>query len=51
MKALASEMTANFSKRLSPLGVVVRKLTGDTQLTKNEIANTQVSDDVMIRAL
>ena len=42
MKALAAEMTANFSKRLSSLGVSVRELTGDMQLTKKEIANTQV---------
>ena len=42
MKALAAEMTANFSKRLASLGVSVRELTGDMQLTKKEIANTQV---------
>ena len=42
MKALAAEMTANFSKRLSPLGVSVRELTGDMQLTKSEIMKTQM---------
>lgn len=42
MKALAAEMTANFNKRLSPLGVCVRELTGDMQLTKQEIQQTQM---------
>lgn len=42
MKALAAEMTSNFSKKLAPLGVVVRELTGDMQLTKKEIQETQV---------
>lgn len=42
MKALASEMTRNFSKRLAPIGLKVRELTGDTQLTRKEIAETQV---------
>ena len=42
MKALASEMVASFSKRLLPLGVTVRELTGDMQLTKQEIQKTQV---------
>ncbi|CAG0885534.1 unnamed protein product [Cyprideis torosa] len=42
MKALAAEMTATFGKRLSPLGIIVRELTGDMQLTKTEILNTQV---------
>lgn len=42
MKALAAEMTESFGKRLQPLGVVVRELTGDMQLTKKEIAETQV---------
>ena len=42
MKALAAEMTENFGKRLGPLGVAVRELTGDMQLTKTEIKNTQV---------
>ncbi|GAX76248.1 hypothetical protein CEUSTIGMA_g3692.t1 [Chlamydomonas eustigma] len=42
MKALAAEVTANFSKRLEPLGLVVRELTGDMQLTKKELAETQM---------
>ncbi|XP_014472478.1 PREDICTED: activating signal cointegrator 1 complex subunit 3 [Dinoponera quadriceps] len=42
MKALAAEMTANFNKRLSALGVKVREYTGDMQLTKQEIQQTQM---------
>lgn len=42
MKALAAEMTQNFSVRLKELGINVRELTGDMQLTKKEIANTQL---------
>ena len=43
MKALASEMTDNFSKRLSKsVGLVVKELTGDMQLTWEEIKRTQV---------
>lgn len=42
MKALAAEMTVNFNKRLSPMGVCVRELTGDMQLTKQEIQQTQM---------
>ena len=42
MKALAAEMTAGFGKRLEPLGITVRELTGDMSLTKTEIANTQM---------
>ncbi|KYQ56449.1 Activating signal cointegrator 1 complex subunit 3 [Trachymyrmex zeteki] len=42
MKALAAEMTANFNKKLGPLGVCVRELTGDMQLTKQEIQQTQM---------
>ena len=42
MKALAAEMVRNFGKRLEPLGISVRELTGDMQLTKTEIMNTQV---------
>jgi activating signal cointegrator complex subunit 3 len=42
MKALAQEVVEKFSQRLSPLGMVVRELTGDMQLTKNEIAQTQI---------
>lgn len=42
MKALAAEMTNYFSKRLEPLGIVVKELTGDMQLSKSEILRTQV---------
>lgn len=42
MKALAQEVVEKFSSRLSPLGIVVKELTGDMQLTKREIAETQV---------
>ncbi|XP_065574248.1 activating signal cointegrator 1 complex subunit 3-like [Artemia franciscana] len=42
MKALAAEMARNFSQRLEPLGISVRELTGDMQLTKSEIAKTQM---------
>ena len=42
MKALAAEMVRNFGTRLSPLGVSVKELTGDMQLTKTEIHRTQV---------
>ena len=42
MKALAAEMVGNFSKRLEPLGIVVKELTGDMQLTKKEVLETQI---------
>lgn len=42
MKALAGEMTTAFSHRLGPLNVVVRELTGDMQLTKRELEETQM---------
>ncbi|XP_031090606.1 DExH-box ATP-dependent RNA helicase DExH14 isoform X2 [Ipomoea triloba] len=42
MKALAAEVTMTFSKRLSPLNVTVRELTGDMQLSKNELEETQM---------
>ena len=42
MKALAAEMVQNFGKRLSSLGISVKELTGDMQLTKAEILRTQV---------
>jgi activating signal cointegrator complex subunit 3 len=35
-------MVNNFSKRLSPLGINVRELTGDMQLSKKEIQFTQI---------
>ncbi|OLL22002.1 putative helicase mug81 [Neolecta irregularis DAH-3] len=42
MKALAAEIVQKFSKKLEWLGVVVRELTGDMQLTKSEIVKTQI---------
>ena len=42
MKALAQEVVAKFSERLASLGLRVRELTGDMQLTKREIAETQL---------
>ncbi|KAG2374583.1 hypothetical protein C9374_010602 [Naegleria lovaniensis] len=42
MKALAAEMVENFSKRLAPLGIVVKEMTGDMQLTKQEVQQTQM---------
>ncbi|XP_022081843.1 activating signal cointegrator 1 complex subunit 3-like [Acanthaster planci] len=42
MKALAAEMVRNFGGRLAPLGIAVKELTGDMQLTKSEIAKTQM---------
>lgn len=42
MKALAAEMVRNFSKRLESLGMVVRELTGDMQLSKAEIMKTHM---------
>lgn len=42
MKALAAEVVAKFGAKLKPLGVSVRELTGDMQLTKREIAKTQM---------
>jgi activating signal cointegrator complex subunit 3 len=42
MKALAAEMTQNFNKKLNCLGISVKELTGDMQLTKLEILQTQM---------
>ncbi|CAO1621678.1 unnamed protein product [Sympodiomycopsis kandeliae] len=42
MKALAAEIVRKFSKRLAYLGVKVRELTGDMQMTRQEIADTQM---------
>lgn len=42
MKALAAEVVAKFRKRLLPLRVAVRELTGDMQLTRREIRETQI---------
>ncbi|KAJ5101298.1 hypothetical protein NUU61_003520 [Penicillium alfredii] len=42
MKALAAEVTEKLGKRLAWLGIQVRELTGDMQLTKREIVDTQI---------
>jgi antiviral helicase SLH1 len=42
MKALAAEITEKLGKRLAWLGIQVRELTGDMQLTKSEIVSTQI---------
>ncbi|KAF5285003.1 hypothetical protein FQR65_LT02315 [Abscondita terminalis] len=42
MKALAAEMVTNFSKKLACLGMKVRELTGDMQLSRKEIIETQM---------
>lgn len=42
MKALAAEMTENFGRKLKPLKIAVRELTGDMQLTKSEMNETQI---------
>lgn len=42
LKALAAEIVEKFSDKLKWLGINVRELTGDMQLTKQEIINTQV---------
>ncbi|XP_056637201.1 activating signal cointegrator 1 complex subunit 3-like isoform X1 [Diorhabda sublineata] len=42
MKALATEMVVNFSKKLAPIGITVKECTGDMQLSKKEIAETQM---------
>ena len=42
MKALVAEQANQFRSRLEPYGVVVNELTGDSQLTKAQIAETHV---------
>ena len=42
MKALVAEMVGSFGKRLEALGITVSELTGDRQLTKDQIASTQI---------
>lgn len=45
MKALAQEVVEKFTQKLKPLGIVVRELTGDMQLTRAaaEAANVIVT--------
>ncbi|RVX72368.1 hypothetical protein B0A52_03556 [Exophiala mesophila] len=42
LKALVQEQVGNFGKRLEVFGIRVAELTGDRQLTKQQIADTQV---------
>ncbi|KAF8309549.1 Sec63-domain-containing protein [Clavulina sp. PMI_390] len=42
MKALAAEITRKLGKRLKWLNIIVKELTGDMQLTRAEIAETQI---------
>ena len=42
MKALVQEVVKNFSQRLADYGVVVRELSGDSNLTRQQISETQV---------
>ncbi|KAF2674669.1 Sec63-domain-containing protein [Microthyrium microscopicum] len=42
LKALVQEQVGNFGARLKPYGITVSELTGDRQLTKAQIAETQV---------
>jgi antiviral helicase SLH1 len=42
MKALAAEVTEKLGRRLQWLGIQVRELTGDMQLSKKEIVATQI---------
>ncbi|KGQ12217.1 Putative helicase mug81 [Beauveria bassiana D1-5] len=42
MKALAAEVTGKLGKRLAWLGINCREYTGDMQLTKSEIIQTQI---------
>ncbi|KAF7523141.1 hypothetical protein G7054_g11863 [Neopestalotiopsis clavispora] len=42
LKALVSEQVGNFGKRLADYGITVSELTGDRQLTKQQISETQI---------
>ncbi|RKP20798.1 Sec63-domain-containing protein [Rozella allomycis CSF55] len=42
MKALATEIVGKFEKQLKKLGVKTREYTGDMQLSRSEIAETQI---------
>ncbi|KAF7310138.1 Sec63-domain-containing protein [Mycena indigotica] len=42
IKALVQEMVGNFSSRLKVFGITVGELTGDSQMTKQQIAETQI---------
>ena len=42
MKALVQEMVGNFGSRLGKFGIKVGELTGDSQMTKQQISETQI---------
>ena len=42
LKALVQEQVGNFGARLEPYGIQVSELTGDRQLTKQQISETQI---------
>ncbi|KAI5956342.1 mug81 [Candida jiufengensis] len=42
LKALAAEIVEKYSKKLQWLGIKVRELTGDMQMTRKEITETQI---------
>ncbi|KAG1789995.1 putative RNA helicase [Suillus plorans] len=42
MKALVQEMVGNFNARLNVFGIKVGELTGDSQMTKQQISETQI---------
>ena len=42
MKSLVQEMVHNFGRRLSPYGISVKELSGDSSLTKAQVNETQV---------
>jgi len=42
MKALVQEVVKNFSKRLRSYGISVKELSGDSSLTRQQIAETQI---------
>ncbi|MCJ1409201.1 DEIH-box ATPase [Ptychographa xylographoides] len=42
LKALVQEQVGNFGKRLESYGIQVSELTGDRQLTKQQISDTQI---------
>ena len=42
MKSLVHELVLNFTERLKPFGIQVRELSGDVNLTKQQINQTQV---------
>ncbi|BFZ53157.1 Pre-mRNA-splicing helicase BRR2 [Savitreella phatthalungensis] len=42
LKALVNEMMRNFSNRLQPYGIQVGELTGDSQLSRGQLARTNI---------